>query len=303
MHMRALILLWCLLCAACASTPGPAARSIPLYSYTHEDGGSAHYFVIDKGVSDAPPATLVFVAPGSGCAGMAPLLPEYFDGWKGLGGGARLFILHKRFVGAHGDGRHCSAEYIAHDTPSLWLEDYRAFVDAQIAMADAGTRPPQRILALGISEGGELVPQLARRVPRITHVAIVGNGGMNPRDAFHRQAARLGAADQAQALENQCRAFPYSVAAGRVCRYWNELFALDQSQALLDLERPILVAMGDEDELLPVESAQFLGAEFAARGRKNLTVHVLPKANHGFFVEGQTLLPYLWEVLDRWLLE
>lgn len=303
MLVRVFLLLWCLLCAACASTPVPATRSIPLYTYTHEDGGRAHYFVIDKGVSDTPPATLVFVAPGSGCASMAPLLPEYFDGWQGLGGGTRLFVLHKRFVGAHDDGRYCSADFIAHDHPSLWLEDYRAFVTAQIAMADAGARPPQRILALGISEGGELVPQLARRVPRITHVAIVGNGGMNPRDAFYRQAVRLGAAEQALALERQCRALPDSVAAGRTCRYWNELFALNHLQALLELERPILVAMGSEDELLPVESAQFLEAEFMANGRKNLKVRVLPKANHGFFVEGRALLPYLWEALDQWLLE
>lgn len=308
MIRRLLLIALCLLSAACgapASLQQGANESVAAHRFVFDDGGHAAYFVLDIGVSASrPPRNLIFVVPGSGCASMGRFLPAYFSGLGRTMGATRLFILHKRFIDPNADGRNCSDAFIDADHPSRWLADQGAFIRAQLAMAHANAQPPQRVIALGISEGAEVVPQLARSMPGITHLALVANGGMNPGDSFRLQAQRYGFAGEAGQVEAVCRgAQPPARVAGRSCRYWAEMFALDHIGTLLELPIPILVTMGEADRLVPPESAHYLAARFNQAGRENFRLMLFRGADHALNRDGVSLLPYLWDAFDRWVLE
>jgi len=301
------LLLCCAGCAGIAGSPGLAATPrLSTHEFRFADGGRALYFVIDKGPrATNTPRTLMFVVPGSDCLSMAPFLPQYFDGLDGAGA-LRIFILHKRFIGLHDDGRNCSAAYTAADHPSRWLADQSEFIEAQLEMAAANGERPKQVVALGISEGGEVVPLLARRFARISHLVIVANGGLNPADSLRLQAQRHGFADEAEAVRARCAntVDPDSAqAAGRSCRYWNELYALDPNASLMALELPILVAMGEGDALVAPDSARLLARQFERAGKQNLQLLLFPGANHALEKENISLLPYIWEALDRMLVQ
>lgn len=308
MFPRFPIVALCLLLAGCAMTGSPPADEAPrpqAYRFPFRDGGQALYFVIDKGaVADRQPQAFLFVVPGSECVSMGPYLPQYFNGLDGAGGPFRIFILHKRFIEPHSNGKDCGRDFVEADHPSRWLADYSEFIAVQLQMARDNGALPDKVIVLGISEGGEVVPLLAHRHPQITHVAIFANGGMNPADSFRLQARRHGFSREAAELEAFCQDAPaQSDAAGRSCRYWTEMFALDHTANLLALDIPILVAMGEADQAIPPDSARFLTERFAAEGKTNLTALLIPGADHALTRNGISLLPFLWGAFDRWTLE
>ncbi len=305
MLSKLLIATLSLVLLGCAATDiRESGEPAQAHRFAFRDGGAAVYLVADLGKdTDRAPQTFMFVVPGSECRSMARYLPHYFDGLGGSGS-VRIFILHKRHVEIGSDGEDCGQDFVAADHPSQWLADHGEFIDTQLALARANGHPPQRVIALGISEGGELVPQLARRDARITHLVILANGGMNPADTFRLQARRHDFVREAQELEAFCAAASdHAWAAGRSCRYWNETFALDHTGNLLALDIPILVAMGDRDRSVPPEALRFLVERFAAAGKTNLTALMLPGADHALTRNRASFLPQIWDAVGRWYLE
>lgn len=309
--MRLFAILAILLCQGCAS-PGLSRQAPPVHEFRFADAGRAIYFVLDKpqqtghDIDASYPRTLLFVVGGSECTGMRPMLPQYFDGFEGGSGGGRIFLLQKRFIEADSIARAgaCSGDFTKADHPQQWIADHAEFMHAQLEMAEANNQRPQRVALLGISEGGEIVPQLAQRFGAVTHAALFANGGLDPADAYRLQAHRHGFAAQAQAVEHACDGRADSsehLAAGRTCRYWAEMRATRHADNLLTLSIPLFVAMGEADQLVPVESAWFLRDLFATRGKRNLHLMTIAGADHDFRKDGESFLSYIWEAFDEWL--
>ena len=109
-------------------------------------------------------------------------------------------------------------------------------------------------------------PALARSIPGVTHAVIIGNGGMDPIDAYRLLLAIKASAQAARALaalESLPRhaSDPDTVTealGGRTRRYWMELAALHHTETLLALSIPLYVAVGAEDSALPVAAATYL---------------------------------------------
>lgn len=290
-------------------------QALPARDFHFADGGKGIYFVLDKRIeSDRVPAetqfpeTFLFVVAGSDCMSMRYVLPQYFQGLRGASGRIRIFILQKRFIEARTYGRvwGCGDAFIQADHPSRWIADQTEFIHAQLEMADANGQPPRRIVALGISEGSEIIPILAQRIARITHAAIIGNGGMDPDQAYRLLAQRHGFAQAPAAIEQACSGKSDSVAhivAGRTCRYWSELRTNRHSENLLALRIPVFMAMGEADALVPIESAWFARDQFAFHGKSNLRLLTFPGADHGFQRGNISLMPFLWDGFDNWLSE
>lgn len=282
----------------------PSEAAVPARQFLFNDGGNAVFFTLDKGMdasaSAIQPATFVFVVSGSDCISMQGLLPQYFDGLEGAPGGMRIFILHKRFIGTS----DCGSRFIEVDHPSRWLDDQTEFILAQLSIARMNLQLPSKVLVLGISEGAEVVPLLARRIGAITHIALLGNGGMNPYDAFRLQAAQYGFTDAVREIDTICNDTPDSfrkVVADRSCRYWSELRSLKHTDNLLQLDIPLFVAMGEVDRMVPIESAWYIHDRFAAAGKSNLHVLAIPNADHGFRKQYGSALPQVWRTLEKWL--
>ena len=301
---RILAVLCLLLCQACSHLgSGRSDTALSSHVFRFDDGGTAPYFVLDKRpAGEAPaPANFLFVIPGSDCASMRGLLPGYFDGLDGRGGATRIFILHKRFIGADARGG-CSADFVRADHPSRWVADQAEFIRSELAAAAAGGQSPRRVVIVGSSEGAEIAPILARRIPGVTHVALLANGGMDPFDAYRLQMQRHGLHHALAEIADTCQTpSDEAMAAGRTCRYWKELQEIRHADNLLGLDIPIFMAMGEADTMVPIESAWHIRDRFVRLGRTNLHLLTFPGTGHDFGRNGESVLPYLWEDLDRWL--
>ncbi len=317
------------------------------------DGAQALYYRLDKRLSPALPDdttqvddsiehgevmdvdTFVFFISGSGCTSLRYFLPHYFRGLEGESGPMRIFMLQKRFIGESTWGRSfgCDPAFIQADHPSQWLADQAAFITAQ-RDAVAVHRRPSRIVIVGVSEGAEIAPLLARSMPGITHVVLLGNGGMPPLQAYRLQLLRhgmpmpaelaaLSGADVEHAPAGLAK--PMMLAAGMAktaaaCtvqpdasrtiaghswRYWCELAQLDPTSDLLALtdDVPIWVAMGAEDDAVPIASAQYLAREFARHRRPNLVLRIYPGADHQLVTNSRANTTDFWFAFDRSMAE
>lgn len=250
--------------------------------------------------------TFLFVVSGSDCTSMQYFLPGYFRGLEGESGPLRIFILQKRFIEPRTWGRFwgCSTDFIKADHPGRWIADQSEFIHAQLALARQASTLPKRVVIAGISEGGDIVPVLARRIPAVTHAAIIGNGGMDPIDAYRLQAKKRGFAAELKALEALDRTAPANpdspvhYIAGRTWRYWSELRQLTHTADLLALSIPISIAMGDADQAVPVESAWYIRDKFFQYGKSNLNLVVYPDTDHALWNGKYSRLPDFWHAFD-----
>ena len=280
----------------------------PAQTFHFRDGGHAIYFVLDKGLLPEPRefATYMFVIGGSDCTSMKFWLPQYFRGLEGESGPMRIFVLHKRFIEERTWGRlgGCSEEFIRLDHPRRWVSDYTEIIAARLAQGR-----PKRVVLVGISEGGEVVPLLAHRISGVTHLILLASGGMDPVEAFRLQAAKDG---RNESIADMLSAETVRMAdsgdlvdrpGGRERRYWTELSELEPTRNLLALEIPILVGMGEDDRSVPIEGAWQLRDRFAARVKGNLTVMTFQGADHSLSdsATGESRLPDFWHRADLWL--
>jgi esterase/lipase len=295
----------------------PGGQPIETGAFHFRNGGQALYFSFDKSLDDwrlalpgsavVHPATYLFMVAGSDCTSIAYFLPDYFRGLEGESGPIRVFILHKRFIRERTWGRTfgCSAEFVRADHPERWIGDQVEFIQAQLTLAQEHGSMPQRVAILGISEGGDIVPLLAQQIPQTTHAAILANGGMNPLDAYRLQAHRQGFDAVLPVLDAMLVVPPadidHTLYAGRSWRYWSELHALRHTDNLLSLQIPVLVAMGEADQAVPVESAWYLYNQFVSHRKTNLTLLTYPGANHALMQQNVSRLPDFWHVFDLWL--
>lgn len=299
--------------------------SLPEELHKHEfkfkDLGTAEYFILEKSLFgfDSPieqGPILMFVVPGSGCASMQVFLPEYFRGLEGESGAIKIFILQKRYIlsatrvqfGAaqHTDSEPCSSDFISNDHLSRWLADQQEFILHMLELQGMSQARAQRLVIMGISEGAEVAPLLARTIPGVTHLALLGNGGMQPMEAFRLLAAKQrdshSLLDELDLVEKIDAHTPdYSMVNGRSALYWRELSQLKHSENLLALDIPIFMAMGEADQAVPAESALWIKNKFSQEHKTNLHMVLFPLADHGLYSQNGFYLPDFMHQLDLWL--
>jgi alpha-beta hydrolase superfamily lysophospholipase len=286
-------------------------KSTQPFTYTFADGGSAQYFYLKKTLasslsSSADPVTYVFVVGGSDCTSFAHFLPQYFRGLEGESGDIHIYMLQKRFIGAHTWGRSfgCSKQFMRADYPEQWIADQLEFIQQQLSFL--GAHPNRRIALLGISEGGEIAPILAQLIPQTTHLVILANGGLDPLDAYSLQRAKQGLAPSGKLRKlleapAQDASKNTDLILGRTAAYWLQVNKIQQIENLLLLNIPILMTMGMEDQVVPIESAWYAKEKFENQSNKNLTLITYPGANHSLASENVNFLPDFFHKMDLWL--
>jgi hypothetical protein len=236
----------------------------------------------------------VYVVPGSGCAGLAPILPHYFEGLQ-----AREFVvLHKRHAQASAwpPPRHCPKEFIEHDHLPGWLKAWQAFLHEDIAQRPV---PGHRLLLVGISEGAELLPALMQHTPAPGLTVLLGSPGLDPWEALTMQLDREH--DTAFLGQLQSVLDAPSLAAvpadlgGRTLRYWRTLKPWPVARPLQDSDARVLVLMGAQD-------ARQAPAALAAFNRRHLRPGIcsvqVEGADHGLQVDGRQW-PGLWPLVTQ----
>jgi len=235
----------------------------------------------------------VYVVPGSGCTGMAPILPHYFKGLK-----AREFIvLHKLHVHAADWPRPtpCRPGFVAQDELASWAHAWRSFMTQDLRERPV---PLARVVLVGISEGAELLPGLMADWPDVGLSVLLGSTGLDPWDALLMQLqrehdplfavnvqARLDApsGDAAKhAPANEASSSDERLVGGRTLNYWRTLRHWPVAVPLGTSRTPTLVLMGDADGVQATEGL----TRFAQEQRRPwLCTRMVAGADHGLRIE------------------
>lgn len=252
--------------------------------------------VLTRQAFQQPAALRLVVLVGSGCAGMGPLADAYFRGLTT----AEIWIIHKPhsspWVRRAPDG--CSEDFLRYDRLSSWQADASSALDA---LKNSSASVPTWII--GISEGGEIVPKLARTLgEELQGIALLSAPGLDPWETMRLQARRLGRMDAWSAIERASRSSQTDdrIVHGRSLGYWRDAMTWSASQPLLQTGWTILQVWGDRDELVPpaaYERFQALATEMPA--------HVCsmrwPQSNHGLTstVRGSAQ-SHVWRLIENW---
>ncbi|MFZ6746106.1 alpha/beta hydrolase [Undibacterium sp. JH2W] len=288
-------------------------RQPPVYLHEFQfmDGGKAIYYQLEKKPWQQvdvgkPVVNLVFVLSGSDCISMGQFLPQYFSGLEAESGRTQILILHKRHILPGSNGKACGDAYIRADHPSRWQADQLEFMRAQLAVLQKQGQKPQRLIMMGISEGAELAPVLARQLSA-THLVLLSHAGMNALDVYAALAINNPRMNSAwQQLQAGLRLKPAdpdaSLLHGRSWRYWSEIASIPQTANLLALDIPILLGFGDADPVIPDQAIAQLRQHFQAAG-KIIDVRRFPGAGHSLSAEEKNYLPDFMHQIDNWLLD
>lgn len=192
------------------------------------------------------PIERVYVVPGSGCTGMAPILPAYFEGLAAR----EIVVLHKRHVQADDWPRPmpCRPGFVQNDELPAWAQAWQEFL-----AWDLQHRPVShpRVLLLGISEGAEIIPALMTAWPDVGMAVLLGSTGLDPWEALLLQLTReqdMAFAEQLKAQLDAPDSSASTLIGGRSLNYWRTLRRWPVAALIGKSRVPTLVLMGDADQ-------------------------------------------------------
>lgn len=265
-------------------------------SLTRVNGSSGENLEIYS-IDTAPtPQRAIFFVSGSGCASLRYFLRSYFSN---IGGSYRIYAVQKPAVSATETGFSCSRKF----------QDRYTYPELQARNRDAfhwvRSQWPGKVTAVvGVSEGGTLAAELAADDPDIGKLVVIGSGGMKFRHLASIVAQRRNKMDEMRAALARIDANPddtRSTVLGMTPRYWTSVLDVDPLAVYRRVSQPILLIIGEQDENVPVESALHLKEIFAHEGRRNLTLEIVPGADHVLKRNGSDLKPDLMRRIGNWL--
>jgi hypothetical protein len=155
-----------------------------------------------------------------------------------------------------------------------------------------------KIIALGVSEGGRVVPGLALENKKITHLVCMVSGGLNhfydniinkridaaTGKISHQEAQHI--IDSLFCVFEEIYSDPHSTEKswyGHPYKRWASFCKDIPLEHLVKLEIPIFFLSGSADRNQPVLQSDYIKLEFLRLGKTNLTYRVLPGCEHSFY--------------------
>ncbi|MBD8529257.1 MULTISPECIES: S9 family peptidase [unclassified Massilia] len=281
-----------------------AARVLDEGSIDIDGEPRRYYHLHDEGApADSPVIVLI---DGSGCGKFGPRLPGFFDQYEGS---LHVYFLEKPHVApdAGAQPQHCPDAFERADRRERRVADIVQFIDREPRLKAAGARS---LGLLGFSEGGAVAPQVAAKSRTVGRLAVIGAGGMRQSDEFLLFAAR-GVQPYAQLAANRPLADTFAdIGAhpaaldkhffGHPYAYWSSHLFQDPLPTYAQLEIPIVAAMGEQDESVPIESGRRLQGFFAARPQADFRFFEFLGANHGLAAPDKPSLKPFIARLVRW---
>ncbi len=157
------------------------------------------------------------------------------------------------------------------------------------------TNSQNKIIALGISEGGQLVPRLAHECSHITHLVGLVTTGLNQfyssiiNRRMDADAGRITHQEAQEAIDGlfeqykKIYANPESTEEwyyGHPYKRWGSFCNDIPLDHLVELDMPILYVKGTTDRNSPVLQSDYIMLEFIRHGKTNLTYKTLPGVDH-----------------------
>jgi predicted esterase len=251
-------------------------------------------------------APLVLYVQGSGCTppflglGTANRLSTIFS-WLPLAQQHRYAVMvvdkpdqpAQPPAGAPGTATACPAAFNAHFSYDSWLKTLGSALRHALTLPEVDR---EHVLVVGISEGAALAAGLARAVPEVTHVAMIGGSGsnqlfdfaVNAYDGNADDAARVRALRELDAAVDAINANPHSgdkFFAGHAYLRWSSFFAQSPAENLVQSRARVYLASGMRDRNTPILSTEVAYARLRALGR-DVTFRRVPDGDHGLMPAG-----------------
>jgi len=258
-----------------------AEQTLPVRaeSFHFRDKADAPSYRLELGNENSSDIAIFFVS-GSGCASIKHRLSPFFEPIRGKVN-ATVFVLQKRAIEEENrTGSACSADFRKTDFIGQSIADQREFIDTQLALLSV---KPKAVVLMGASEGAVVAAKIANADRRVTHLGLIGGGGTTVREnlkalsrsTWYLRNPETGFADIARDPNNTD-----AKVWGHSYKYWASLLDVDIGNELMQLDIPIVAAMGEKDEAVPVDAARRLQTRFEESGKKNLVLLIYPNANH-----------------------
>lgn len=252
------------------------------------------YYTFRIGKND--PDTFLFFIGGSGCISYNYYLKRYLHGLKGE---IQVFAIQKRGVRHRTTGVFgCSKDFYFNDYADSCFSDQQAFLTYVLMSSKAN---PKNIVVLGVSEGCETARRLAVNNQQITHLIMIGCGGMKFIDEMRLLLFDVDEYYQ-KVLDNPESTQDFIF--GHTYKYWAHAWEEGQEcpiSDLLSIDIPILAVMGEQDRNVPIASIYFLWKKFNNAAKDNLTAIVYPKADHTLEAPHKNYREELMESMGTWI--
>ncbi len=238
------------------------------------DGYNASYYTVQKSKA-AQTDTIIFFIQGSEHASLNYYLRDYF---KDLDKNVKIYALQKRYISHKETGIFPqSKEFYKYNFFNQRVEDEKEFINKILQKS----KNIKNVILFGVSEGGDIAANLATKIPKITHLVIVGSGGMKNSDSFKIVAQKYGM--NFEKLYNKVQKDPNNTSKkifGQTYKYWSSVLSVNPMDYYKHITIPILVASGGYDKNSPVESVYYLQKRFQKLHKSNLTVKIYSKCDH-----------------------
>lgn len=267
------------------------------------DGQQRRYYRLhDAGTEQQ--ATPILLISGSGCREFGPRVPSFFQRYPAP---VDVYFLEKAGIEKGDDGSRCSASYRRADYLERRVDDALAFIDSEPHLKSLAAR---KLAIVGFSEGGMVAPIVASRSAKIGWLATGGSGGLPQSEEFlifHARGlapyATLFTREQLLQTFADIKADPENIDKeffGHSYRYWSSHLFHDPLATYAQLTIPIVAAMGERDESVPIESGRTLRDYFATRPDRAFTFVEYPNAGHALRAPGQDHLADFIGKLAPW---
>lgn len=270
------------------------------------DAGAPVRYVLSRPGHKAP---LVLYIQGSGCVppfvGLGtPNRASTIFTWAPLAAQHRYAVMavdkpyqpeQAPTSGQPGIATACPPAFNAHFSYDSWLATLKA------ALRHAFTQPDvdaSRVLVVGISEGAAMAAGLARAMPEVTHVALIGGppGTTQLYDFIVHAYAGAGSDEDKLRRLHELDATVDAIAAdprntdkffaGHTYLRWSSFFAQSHGEDLAQSKARIYMVDGMQDASVPILSSEVAYARLRGLGR-DVTLRRIPNADHGLTAPGQ----------------
>lgn len=263
-------------------------------SLTRPDGSQLTFFTTFEHLDPGRP--LAIWMQGSGAFSLFPVRQgQTREGPFGLvrealGDEVQLLAVEKRGVEfgkiGHGGAEEAGQEYHRFAT----LEDRAADVLLVLSAFESGQALPERLLAVGHSEGADVAAKVAADCASVTHLAFLSGGGPSQLFDFFALIRKSNKSEPDKDAEidalwrswREIQADPDSTEKmfqGHAYRRWASYIPQPPLENLLKTRARILIVHGSLDTAVPVESADLAAVELDRAG-KDYQYLRLPGADH-----------------------
>lgn len=253
------------------------------------DDGSSIFYYLDQHTHDAD--TLLLILQGSDCNSVLNI-DSIFSDYKYVWPEADLLLIEKYGINrklkysADPTRKDCPAQYLEKDSPAQRVADIKVVLDT---VRKEGQY--KRFILLGGSEGAVIANLVTAEIDYLdATIAFNGGGRWFIDDVSHSiavkhknpAAARKEVDDFRGFAEHVLHSKPFELdVSGHGYHWWQQMFSIDQLDALKKVKSPLLIIQGGRDTSVSPQKTDEMMQHLNELGKSNIEYRRYETLDHG----------------------